>query len=304
MLAERERLSGRGNNQTREDERHDSPVELQEENEVQIIEGNIIRFILSKELKSQLIRREHLSQFYSKRRLNHDAVFPRIQRTLQEIYGLTLTPVRAKESQKGGKNVKSKQAWILTTFLSSASKEVLGDLWLKRCTFPADNHRGPLENAFFLPRYEKSPSIMSATDLLKSGILSLILVLIIISENHLSETELERQLHLFGINTSSDYRNSSYNLTTTELLSEFVKKDYLVKETSAALGSDHVEYSLGPRTVIEFPPLSVYNYVKAIYGDAFDTEAKERLLCTVQGVYKSSLAEDLASLTANTQEGQ
>lgn len=262
------------------------------DNEFQDVENQVIRYVMSRELKSQIIRREHITQLYSNRRINYDALITRVKLTLKEVYGLTLVVVPPKRGDKKNKSSHSngKQQLMLTNCLSPEGRIVLQEIWLTDSEAGIPNNRNSGDNQYFLPKYNKTSSLGSNTDMVKTGVTLLIMSLLIISENHMSEYELVNGLKRFGLSDHPNFKNSSFNASLPDLINELVKKEYLDKEVQKDSNNvENVDYKLGRRSLVEFTPLSVFVYIKAVYGDDFDIDTEKKALTTIEKAYGISL---------------
>lgn len=260
--------------------------------EFQDVENQVIRYIMSRELKNQLIRRENITQFYSNRRINYDALMSRVKYKLQEVYGLTLVAVPLKEGDKKTKSRQNKgrQPLMLTNCLGQAAREVLLEIWVGDSETAVPNNRNSGDTHYFLPKYNKTSSLGSNIETVKSGVTLLIMSLIIISENHISEYELVNSVRQFGITDDINAKNSNFNASLPDFINELIKKEYIEKEVQRnSKNLDTNDYKLGRRSLIEFTPLSVFAFIKAIYADNFDTDTEKKALTTIEKAYGTSL---------------
>ena len=101
-------------------------------------------------------------------------------------------------------------------------------------------------------------------------------------------------------------------MNSQELLKELVNKDYILK--NVIKGRTELEnifdYSIGQRSLVEFSPQGVFDYIKVIYGNKFDSTIAERALVTIERAYGVALNnteennEREGSTEANSQEGR
>lgn len=252
---------------------------------------DVVRLVLGRDLRGQLIRREHIVQALPKTDVLIDIIINASVSVLRDVYGVTLIETPVKPDAKRPKT-KVKQPMVLVSCLENESRQVLGELWQKSRHFEVPNNRGSSENQYLIPKYEKTDTPMANHELIKTGIMVAVVSLLIVSENRVAESELTRYMKQFGLSDNLNIRNSNYNLNLSELLADMVKREYLAKEvTKGRSESDTlVEYTLGRRSLIEFSPQSVFDYIKAVYGDKFDTNAAERTLVTIEASYGVSLS--------------
>lgn len=264
----------------------------------------VVRLVLGRDLRGQLIRREHIVQAIPKTDIPIDLVLQASKNVLRDVYGVSLVetpPTKVEERKPRSKIAKVKQPMVLVNCLEKESRQVLGELWLKSRHFEVPNNRSSGESQYLIPKYEKTDTPMANHELIKTGIMVMIVSLLILSENRLPETELIRYMKQFGISDNLNIRNSNYNLNLTELVGDLVKREYLNKEvTKGRIESEtFTEYTLGRRSLVEFSPQSVFDYIKTIYGEKFDASAAERCLVTIEGTYGVSLdpADSLTDAT-------
>lgn len=249
---------------------------------------NIIRMAMSRNLKGQVIKREHMTQCAGINRVKFDNLLKEVNEVLEGVYGLSIQqmPNVSKNSGKiNGIQNKAKQTYCVVSCLSNSSKQVLNELW------SANINDWPLsrklhENQYFLfKKINKEP--MKNIELVKSGILLLILSVLVISENHLSEQELVKTLKRYGLSENLNIRNSNLNLNLYDLLSEFRKKDYIEREIvkGSTEAENNTVYYLGKRALTEFPPESMFEYLKVLYLDSFDELTAKKIIVTIERAY-------------------
>ncbi|CAH2353907.1 hypothetical protein CLIB1423_13S01596 [[Candida] railenensis] len=280
-------------------------------NEELKVANAIIRNIISREVKGQLIKRDHFNEVYQQysdaKRTKFDIMFQFVQDILKNVYGLQLVHVadkviatssrgkRAKvssnnskkssnsnndaNSANGAKNSVYSRTFCLVNTLPSEARNVLGEIWQEEANQKIPNGRNEDDQQYFLPKYKQTVTAGSNSELIKSGILLLVVSVIVLSENRISETELLKQLKKFGLSESVIEKNSSLNMTTVELLSEFVKRDYLEREGQA---SDFVDYTLGRRLSAEFEPKSLYEFISNLYGEGFDLDVQAKTMNSIE----------------------
>lgn len=297
-------------------------------NEELKVANAIIRNIISREVKGQLIKRDHFNEVYQQysdaKRTKFDTMFQFVQDILKSVYGLQLvhvadkviaTSLRSKRakvssnsskksssgnnntnSANGAKNSVSSRTFCLVNTLPSEARNVLGEIWQEEANQKIPNGRNEDDQQYFLPKYKQTVTAGSNVELIKSGILLLVVSVIVLSENRISETELLKQLEKFGLSESIVEKNSSLNMTTAELLSEFVKRDYLEREGQA---SDFVDYTLGRRLSAEFEPKSLYEFILNIYGEGFDLDVQAKTMNSIERSFGTQI--DIPSVSSDQQ---
>ncbi|CAK9441325.1 uncharacterized protein LODBEIA_P51940 [Lodderomyces beijingensis] len=291
--------------------RHDSNLsEADKQHEI----NQVVKLVLQKDLRGSFFRREYINSSLSNKRLRNEVLVSEACKVLQEVYGLTLveTPgIKVKSdnatanSGGGGSGRRAasasaaskKKHLALVSNLSKEARAVLGELWSRQVDSAVDK-RKMNEAGFFIPRYHRNRSLPdSSHHLVKTGVLLLVITLIILNENHISEHQLVRNLRKFGISSGIDDKNSNYSLTVSELLKEFVQRENLLRkelgggEKPSNEKDKMYEYSVGRRTLVEFTPQSIYDYISVIYGDSFTDTIAESTIVTIQRAYGTTLAQ-------------
>ena len=289
-----------------------------DESEIQHVVNQVVRLFLSRELNGRTTRpdviRKHIKHNLG-RKITTEKLIQQANIILTEVYGLKIEEVPTikredKKSLKSRKVTSDKNPYIVTSSLLSKSRAILGELWNKNL---AKNVK-KIDiggNKFFLPKYSITPVPGSHYELVKTGIMLVIISHIILNENHVSESALLKTLHKFGISSNLNVKNSNFNLNSQELLKELVNKDYILK--NVIKGRTELEnifdYSIGQRSLVEFSPQGVFDYIKVIYGNKFDSTIAERALVTIERAYGVALNnteennEREGSTEANSQEG-
>lgn len=268
----------------------------------------VLRTILTRHTRYQTIRREHLSQALTVAGFKQgkagliDNVIDTVKQDLNDIFGFQLMVVpeikdnfnhqdgalKKKRKHNNGKATTSttKNAPMgLVSSLDEKAKSVLGKLYQKDVGKQVSNNRNTNDAQFYLPKYTKFDSPLSNQELIKSGITSLIVSLLITSENHSSEYDLIKVLKSFGIPDSLNHKIPNLSINLQEFLNELVKRDYIVKHVQ-----DNVtEFSLGTRSFMEFSPSSVMGFIKEIYGPKFDIDTRKRVAVTIQRLFGETI---------------
>ncbi|ODV80634.1 MAGE-domain-containing protein [Suhomyces tanzawaensis NRRL Y-17324] len=261
------------------------------DSELQDAVGKVIRLVLGREAKGQLIRREHITGVLSRRRISFEVILKETRHQLEEVYGMKLveTPVLGEMSKKKTKT-KPKAQYVVVNGLAAGSRRVLGEIWTQASEYEVDNGKKFTDSGYFLPKFRHTDTPGTNHELVKLGVVALVVSLVVLAENHLSEAELFRSLAGFGLSDKLESRNSNYHLNLGELMAELAKKDYVNREITEQVTA----YSLGRRALVEFNPHSVFEFVRGIYGDHFDSTTKQQTIVTIERVYGAAVAEDLA----------
>ncbi|KAK6200186.1 MAGE family-domain-containing protein [Scheffersomyces amazonensis] len=268
--------------------------------------GQVIRIVLGRDVRDQFIRREHFAQAVNTntRRFHLDTVIAEADNVLQEVYGLKLVEVPViKKDKKSSRSLsqkitKTKQPYMVVNCLSSESQQILGELWQKSSDFLVPNERDSSQHKFLIPKKEKTSTLLSNFELIRTGIMLYIVSFIILSENHLSEHDLIKLLKKRGIPESLSIKNSNINMNSVEIINDLTKREYLLKDIKkgATESENIIDYSLGRRSLIEFTPQCVFEYFKVLFGDKFDSTTAERIVVTIHRAYGVELSQDISAV--------
>lgn len=246
--------------------------------------SQIVRLVLSKDIKSQFFKRETIPPEFNIKMFGFNKVIQQVNNELEEIHGLKLVDFESK---------KKKKQYILVSTLKPIERLILSDLWHDSLNSNLIDNNATFKR-HFLPTKSQTILPTSNQELVKLGIMLLIISLIIIAENSIPEVELHDILLQFGILNNINLKNSNYGLNLTELIQEFIKRDYLTLTIiRAAVESENVhQYSLGSRSLMEFQPLDVYNYIKKVWGRKFTQLEADKTLVTIEKVYGVKLENE------------
>ena len=242
--------------------------------------AKIIRTVLSRELRGQVIRREHLLQAVSGSRVGFDALLNLVQEELAEVYGMKLVAVDV-ESAPQSKN-RPKPKYIMVNILAPATRSVLGQLWQRRTGKITGHNRTFLDPRFLLPRHGRTGVAGSNPELVFGGVAFAVIVLIVVGENPLLEQDLHARLQQWGIPREENAVNSNLEMGISGVVAELEKLGYIQKDTPQS-------YKLGDRSMAEFGPKSMFSAIGSIYGTAFGPQERERALVTVLRVWPGAV---------------
>lgn len=238
--------------------------------------ARVIRMVLSRELRGQVIRREHLLQAVSGSRVGFDALLNLVQDELAEVYGMKLVAVDVEPAPQSKNRPKPK--YIVVNILAPAARSVLGQLWQRRTGKITGHNRTFLDPRFLVPRHGRSGVVGSSHDLVFGGVAFAVIVLIVVGENHLLEQDLHARLQQWGIPRAENSVNSNLGMGVSGVVAELEKLGYIQKDTPQS-------YKLGDRSMAKFGPKSMFAAIGSIYGTAFGPQERERALVTVLRVW-------------------
>ena len=82
-------------------------------------------------------------------------------------------------------------------------------------------------------------------------------------------------------------------MNSKDLLNDLTDKEYLLRKKLKGRTEleDIHDYSLGKRSLAEFTPQGVFEYIKIIYGDSYNSTIAEKTLVTIEKAYGVALNE-------------
>ncbi|CDO93669.1 unnamed protein product [Kluyveromyces dobzhanskii CBS 2104] len=106
--------------------------------------------------------------------------------------------------------------------------------------------------------YTPDNEIGNDTELALKGITAITLCIVLLSKNNILETELSKQHEKFGISTDG-HQIPIIDMTHRDLLCLLVRNNYLTKTVEKVndVGQELAIYSIGKRTLVEFPKESL-----------------------------------------------
>ncbi|KAG7195909.1 uncharacterized protein KQ657_002294 [Scheffersomyces spartinae] len=232
-----------------------------------------LRFVLARESSDHSIRRSHIGKFSGRNRIyTIDGLIEAINQQLKRIFGLQLVETGSGTGQ-----------YIVLKHLDDVSNEILGDLWQQEVNQSLEN-----ELVFKLVGTEsKTTTPLTNPELIKTGVFTLVICLLVVSENNLQESELLSKLQLFGISNNLNDRNQVLNMNYKELIIDMIRKQYLSKRANTVHGTTNTSetYTLGSRALMEIPSDKMLLLVKTIYGDKFP-DVEEKVVKTIGRAYE------------------
>lgn len=264
----------------------------------QEIIADIIRMVLSKISRNMRIRREHVSSILQalNSRIPLKQWLIATKEELTRIYGLTL--------EQSGVEI------LVFSSLNSESANLYSSLFgpdVSQIDFQADS----LSSMYLIQKSKRGLSSINAPEKVLGGITMLIISVIILSRDKISESDLLESLSGFGMSENLNITVPLLNKSVQGVLSEITRRDYIKKSTSnAANGPERsasfVEYSLGDRSKREFKPQCIYEFFLQVYRD---DSIKDRLFTSLKHCFPdftintndvAMLHESLTSTSVNT----
>ncbi|GEQ66535.1 hypothetical protein JCM33374_g198 [Metschnikowia sp. JCM 33374] len=229
----------------------------------QEVVADIIRMILAKNSRNLKIRNEHVHSILQASN-SKDSIkvwISDVSRELEFVYGLTLKQV--------GTEV------ILTTHLEPESNSILYQLWDSDNSID-DTRLMPSDVMFLMPKSRRNEIIVNTPEQIMGGLTLLIISMIVLSENKMSEAEIIENLSNFGISSNLSIPTPVFNKSISDILRDLARKDYIKKVAEQQSGGI-VEYSLGERTKREFEPQTIYDFFLEIHNHSVEDKITESI---------------------------
>lgn len=194
-----------------------------------------------------------------------------------------------------------KGKYYLKSSLTLKEKDILNKLWPNTQSVQQKNGRNIDSEEYFISKFQHDQLPSDNYELVKTGILSIILAVIIIENNHISKYEITKILKNFGVASDLNKINSNTNTNLESLITEFERKEYIKKESignkttngvMANVQDDHyIYYNIGDKALAEFTPESFYRLIKTVYGEEFNSIISKKAIHTIHATFKIPLEQ-------------
>ena len=200
--------------------------------------NDMVRFAVLRGVQQGSFRRDHLKNVIDIRHgpYTFDQLIDESNIILKEVYGLKINTVQSN----------NKKTYVVLETLPEEIQFSMGQLWQKHTKIHGKPYNDKL---YFIPKSLKSKAPLYNQELVKTGVLTMVIFLVVLSENNLKQSVLRRQLANFGMPKLDTQKISSINTDTSSLLNDFVKRGYLVEVTH----DKDIWYKLGWRAIQEYP---------------------------------------------------
>lgn len=199
-----------------------------------------------------------------------DKVFALANEKLVDIYGYRATPLVSKSSTT---TTKKPDQYVLANVMDqSYAKFQMENQWMPKSALLFQSELNQQRHDYRNNK-QVNPSLKSEEELVLDGVAIVVVSIIMVSNNHINETELFDILDKsFGINDTDTL--PVVNVSRTELMKLLDRYEYVNKvETGAKDSSDKVtEYTVGRRALVELDRDSITELMKIIYGESGDDE--------------------------------
>lgn len=114
---------------------------------------------------------------------------------------------------------------------------------------------------------KRQPIVGNTVESYLSGVLLLVMMIIVLSQNRISESALFEALRSFGLSARLNITNPVFNTPVQNVVADLVRREYVekLKPTNATQGPDSdVDYALGKRALREFPPKTIKRLLETI----------------------------------------
>ncbi|RMZ79086.1 hypothetical protein DV736_g6687, partial [Chaetothyriales sp. CBS 134916] len=228
------------------------PSQTQAETQKKALTQKLVRLALACEFSRTPLRRSdistrilHDSNGNSQNRRQFKSIFEEAQKQLKHVFGMQLVelPLKEKTSLRDRRNQTmqtkapstTNKSWTLVSVLPKAYKE----------------HGGIVQAA-------RAPSVDSENAY--TGFYTLVVALIYLNSNELSEQKLERYLARLNANTNTPVG------TLDKTVTRMIREGYIDKKRETVGGEDQISYVVAPRGKVEVGVRGVEGLVKSVYG--------------------------------------
>ncbi|RMZ75162.1 hypothetical protein DV737_g5424, partial [Chaetothyriales sp. CBS 132003] len=228
------------------------PSQTQAETQKRVLVQKLVRLALACEFSRTPLRRSDISakifqdgSANSQNRRQFKSIFEDAQMQLKHVFGMQLVelPLKDKTSLKDRRNQTTQtkapsttnKSWTLVSVLPTAYKR----------------HGGIVQAA-------RAPSVDAENAY--TGFYTLVVALIYLNSNELSEQKLERYLARFNADTNTPLG------TLDKTLTRMMREGYVDKKRETVGGEDQISYVVGPRGKVEVGVRGVTGLVKSVYG--------------------------------------
>lgn len=212
---------------------------------------NLSRAIFSRQAKSLKIRREHLTPALPKntRKTTLKESINILNESLQELLGLHL-------DQNGNE-------YYLHSCLEPKSKDILHELLSDDPQEIVSNTSQDIHS--LIPAHKRHPVVVNTYENCMGGFQLLVIIILVLSQNRISETDLHEALYSFGFSSRLNITMPVFNQPVQNIVAEMVRREYLDRSKSkSTLGEYDVGYTLGKRALREFSPETLHTILEDI----------------------------------------
>ncbi|KAI9692280.1 MAG: Altered inheritance of mitochondria protein 18 mitochondrial [Bathelium mastoideum] len=209
----------------------------------------MVRLALACEHRRSEIRRADIAEKVlgsTGRRGAFNKVFEKTQEQLQQVFGMEMTELPAKEKV----TIAQKRA-AQKSSTSSSTKS-----WIVTSTLP--------------PTF-RTADILSAPDSSYVALYTFIVSTILLSGGQLPSSKLERYLRRANADETTPVA------ATDKLIQRLCKDGYIIRVKDTSSGEEMIDYVVGPRGRVEVGEEGVAGLVKSVYGDTADEELNKRI---------------------------
>lgn len=233
----------------------------------QDIIADMIRMVLAKSSRHSKIRGEHFSLILQALNVK-SALKPWIATLkieLESVYGLTL---------KSHTN-----EMMLVSNMNPESNAILHKLRSFDLSALEDSNFA-LSRSSLMPTLKRNKVIVNTHEQVFGGLTLLIVAMMILCGNKISDVDLIRYVTEFGISNNLSIQTPVFNKQVQEIIAELTKRGYIRKMSplSTVLSGGAAEYTLGERSKQEFDPQSIFECLIEIMGD---TNSRDKAIASM-----------------------
>ncbi|CCH45228.1 Non-structural maintenance of chromosome element 3 [Wickerhamomyces ciferrii] len=228
-------------------------------------------------------------------KVNFNSALKQANDLLEDTFGLSISelPVKAGKnnsdsSKKKDNKPQSSQQYVLTNkIVDPYARFQLESQWLSKANSLFQSELME-ERHDYRNNKETYPTLTTDKNLVSNGLTLMIISIIMVSNNHISEGELLTILNEnFGINTNTPLE--ILNIPILDFFKILDKQEYLIRSSLKSDNEEIVEYSIGRRSKIEFNKESFVEFARIIYneGDDESDEFLNRVYATIDSTFGS-----------------
>lgn len=213
---------------------------------------SLVRLFLARQAKALKTRREHLVPLISKNgpRGNLKQWIQALNEEFEKLLGLRV--------EVGGT-----EYYVVSCFDDKA-KGILHELLQDDTQKPEQTQ---MDVNQLMAANKRLPIVGNTVENCLSGVLLLVIVFVVLSQNRISENTLFEALQNFGLSNRLNITNPIFNSPLQNIVADLVRREYVekIKSTIATQAVEaNVDYTLGKRAIREFPPSTIKTLLEHI----------------------------------------
>lgn len=272
------------------DQEHDEVMEDAVEGvdaEFQKAAVKVVRAALFINMNSQPIHRDNLRRVAfgdQGPKIKFDSLFARADSILQDTYGYKFMEMPAKKSK--GKVIKSgKKMWVLVNTMKDNYLRFQQEVQWLRTSAELFGSELMDEAHDYRNSREAHPHMGTEEELMLRGLALAIVMIIVVSGNHMTEEELLRVLqNSFGMDVTAPIK--VLNITPVELLKQLDRQEYVNRTELRSDTEVTTEYNVGRRGISEVDREAFTELTQILYDESEEGPEFTKLVnATIQATY-------------------